>query len=68
MESSLSYSTNKRVIYANSIYEVIYDGDRVMHLQSERDSSLIIKCETTSAFLKEIEEIQLEEEKSESNI
>jgi hypothetical protein len=58
----------KRVIYANSIYEVIYEGERIMHLRSERDSSLVIKCETTSEFLKEIEEIPQEEEKNEPDI
>jgi len=58
---------NKKVIYAGSIYEVIYDGDRIMHLKSVRDESLIVKCEVTSEFLKEIEEVP-KEEKIESNI
>lgn len=57
----MTQSQNKRVIYAGSIYEVIYGGDRVLHLRSEKDRDLVVKCSINSEFLKEIEEIPNED-------
>ena len=41
----------ERVIYAHSVYEVIYRGDRVLHLRSIRDRNLSIHVKSNSLLL-----------------
>jgi len=43
----------RNVIYAGSSYEVIYEGEVVLHLRSLRDPKLIIHCLRRSEFLRE---------------
>ena len=46
----------RRVIYAGAEYEVIYEGEIVLHLRSIRDPKLVIHCLRSSKFLRDINE------------
>ena len=41
----------REVTYAGNQWEVIYEGERVLHLRSLRDKQLIIHCSINSEFL-----------------
>lgn len=43
----------KKIIYAGSVYYIIYEGEKVLHLRSIDDRSLVIHCPTKSKFLRE---------------
>jgi hypothetical protein len=42
---------SRKVNYAGQPYEVIYEGERVLHLKSVRDPKLKIHCSSNSPFL-----------------
>ena len=42
----------EKVIYAHSVYEVVFRGERLLHLRSLRDRNLIIHVKANSALLK----------------
>jgi len=46
----------RNVTYAGSDWEVIYEGERILHLRSLRDKTLVIYCSTNSEFLSEYRE------------
>jgi hypothetical protein len=46
----------EKVIYAGAVYEVIYRGERVLHLRSLRARSLVIHVSINSEFLKPYED------------
>ena len=46
----------RSVTYAGSDWEVIYEGERVLHLRSLRDRMLVIHCSTNSEYLSEYRE------------
>ena len=43
----------REVTYAGTQWEVIYEGEKVLHLRSLRDRKLIIHCSTKSEYLSE---------------
>ena len=46
----------RNVTYAGSDWEVIYEGELILHLRSLRDRTLVIHCSTNSEFLSEYRE------------
>lgn len=46
----------REVTYAGSQWEIIYEGERVLHLRSLRDRTLVIHCSTNSEYLSECRE------------
>lgn len=46
----------REVTYAGSQWEIIYEGERVLHLRSLRDRTLVIHCSTNSEYLSEYRE------------
>jgi len=48
----------RNVIYAGTEWEVIYEGELILHLRSLKDRKLIIHCSSKSEFLRE--EIKIE--------
>ena len=46
----------REVTYAGSDWEVIYEGERILHLRSLRDRTLVIHCSTNSEYLSEYRE------------
>ena len=52
----------ERVIYAHSVYEVVFRGERVLHLRSLRDRNLIIHVKTNSLLLQKYQEDDTEKQ------
>lgn len=46
----------REVTYAGSQWEIIYEGERVLHLRSLKDRTLVIHCSTNSEYLSECRE------------
>ena len=46
----------RNVIYAGTEWEVIYEGELILHLRSLKDRELIIHCSSKSEFLRNVEE------------
>jgi len=42
-----------RIIYAGTVYEIKFRGDRVLHLRSLKDRNLIIHVSANSSLLQE---------------
>lgn len=46
----------REVTYAGSQWEIIYEDERVLHLRSLKDRTLVIHCSTNSEYLSECRE------------
>ena len=46
----------ERVIYAHSVYEVLFRGERILHLKSLRDRNLVIHVKANSVLLEKYQD------------
>ena len=43
----------EKIKYAGSVYEIIFKGERILHLRSTRDRHLVLHCPVGSSLLTE---------------
>jgi hypothetical protein len=44
----------KKIEYAGNVYEIIFEGERILHLRSLRDRNLVVHAPVNSSLLKEL--------------